>query len=353
MRRSSREAATGRLPVGYVRADALRVGRLKLAFRILGPLEVDVAVRADPPRRPAAALGAGDPAARRESGRVDRPPRGRALRRGAAGQRRHADAPADLGAASPAGAGSRAGRGRRADRDAAARLPHPGARRTRSISAIFERRAEAAGSALAAGDAEAAVRLYREALALWRGEPLADLAFEPFARPVVERLSELRLAVTEQCLDAELELGRGAELVPELERLVTRASAQRAPARAADGRALPRRPAARGARGVPRRARRPRRGVRARAHARAEGARGARAAAGPRARRREPRAARAARGRSAAPCCSRRGTARQLDGLVAVGRVPRRARPARAADHAGRRERGVARRRRRRDARAA
>ena len=87
--------------------------------------------------------------------------------------------------------------------------------------AIFERRAEAAGSALAAGDAATAVRLYREALGVWRGEPLADLAFEPFARPVVERLSELRLAVMEKCLDAELELGRGAELVPELEGLVS------------------------------------------------------------------------------------------------------------------------------------
>lgn len=87
--------------------------------------------------------------------------------------------------------------------------------------AVFERRAEAAGSALAAGDAETAVRLYRDALAVWRGDPLADLAFESFARPVVERLNELRLAVREQCLEAELELGRGAGLVPELEQLVT------------------------------------------------------------------------------------------------------------------------------------
>jgi DNA-binding SARP family transcriptional activator len=86
---------------------------------------------------------------------------------------------------------------------------------------FFERRAEAAGSALTLGEAEPAVRLYREALAVWRGEPLADLAFEPFARPVVERLNDLRLAATEQCLEAELELGRGAELVPELEQLVT------------------------------------------------------------------------------------------------------------------------------------
>ena len=85
---------------------------------------------------------------------------------------------------------------------------------------IVERLAEDAGSALASGDAAAAVPLYRQALAQWRGEPLTDLAFEPFARPVIERLSDLRLAIAERCLAAELELGRGAELVAELEQLV-------------------------------------------------------------------------------------------------------------------------------------
>jgi DNA-binding SARP family transcriptional activator len=85
---------------------------------------------------------------------------------------------------------------------------------------VFERRADEAASALAAGNAEEAAAIYREALALWRGTPLADLEYEPFARPVVERLSELRLAAVERCLDAELELGRGAQLVPELEGLV-------------------------------------------------------------------------------------------------------------------------------------
>jgi len=85
---------------------------------------------------------------------------------------------------------------------------------------LFERRADDASSALSAGDAESAVRLYRQALALWRGAPLADLAFEPFARPVVERLDDLRLTVVEKCLEAELARGRGAELVPELEQLV-------------------------------------------------------------------------------------------------------------------------------------
>lgn len=85
---------------------------------------------------------------------------------------------------------------------------------------IVERLADDAGSALVSGDAEAAVALYRQALAHWQGAPLADLAFEPFARPVVERLSDLRLTIAERCLAAELELGRGAELVAELEQLV-------------------------------------------------------------------------------------------------------------------------------------
>ena len=84
----------------------------------------------------------------------------------------------------------------------------------------FERHADAAAAARETGDLEEAVAHARDALAIWRGAALADLAFEPFARPVAERLSELRLAVAERCLDDELELGRGPELVAELERLV-------------------------------------------------------------------------------------------------------------------------------------
>ena len=49
--------------------------------------------------------------------------------------------------------------------------------------------------------------------ALWRGPPLADLAYEPFAQPAIAQLEELRLAVVEDRIDAELELGRHAELV--------------------------------------------------------------------------------------------------------------------------------------------
>jgi DNA-binding SARP family transcriptional activator len=62
----------------------------------------------------------------------------------------------------------------------------------------------------------------REALALWRGPPLADLAFETFAQTEIRRLEELRLEALEARIDADLELGLGAELVSELEALVER-----------------------------------------------------------------------------------------------------------------------------------
>ena len=60
----------------------------------------------------------------------------------------------------------------------------------------------------------------REALALWRGPPLADLAFESFAQPAIARLEELRLVAIEKRIDADLALGRHAEVVAELEALV-------------------------------------------------------------------------------------------------------------------------------------
>jgi predicted ATPase/DNA-binding SARP family transcriptional activator len=73
---------------------------------------------------------------------------------------------------------------------------------------------------LAAGrPAEAAASL-REALALWRGAPLADVGYEPFTQNEIRRLEELRVAAVEDRLDAELAAGAHAELVPELEALV-------------------------------------------------------------------------------------------------------------------------------------
>ena len=60
----------------------------------------------------------------------------------------------------------------------------------------------------------------RDALALWRGEPLVELRDEPFAQREIARLEDLRLAAVEDRIDADLELGRHHELVPELEPLV-------------------------------------------------------------------------------------------------------------------------------------
>src|SRR5829696_4025249 len=76
-----------------------------------------------------------------------------------------------------------------------------------------------------AGDArnaplEIGVELRRRALGLWRGPPLADVILEGPARHEVGRLVELRLATQVESIDAELELGRHARLIGELESLV-------------------------------------------------------------------------------------------------------------------------------------
>lgn len=60
----------------------------------------------------------------------------------------------------------------------------------------------------------------REALALWRGPALADVAYEPFAQAEAARLEESRLAALEARIAADLERGRHATLVGELEALV-------------------------------------------------------------------------------------------------------------------------------------
>jgi WD40 repeat protein/DNA-binding SARP family transcriptional activator len=82
---------------------------------------------------------------------------------------------------------------------------------------LFEQQVAAGRAALGEGDPVRAASLFRSAESLWRGRPLADLEFEPFARVEVERLEELRLAALEERVDAELALGRHAHLVPELE----------------------------------------------------------------------------------------------------------------------------------------
>jgi DNA-binding SARP family transcriptional activator len=77
-------------------------------------------------------------------------------------------------------------------------------------------------TARAATDPVERATLIRDALDLWRGAPLADFEFEPFAQSEITRLKEERLAVVEERIDADLEAGRHAEIVGEIEALVDR-----------------------------------------------------------------------------------------------------------------------------------
>ena len=65
-----------------------------------------------------------------------------------------------------------------------------------------------------------AVALRTRALSLWRGAPLADIVLEGPDRHTLGRLSELRLTTQIERIAAELELGRDAQLIGELEALV-------------------------------------------------------------------------------------------------------------------------------------
>lgn len=84
----------------------------------------------------------------------------------------------------------------------------------------FERLVREGREAFGAGDAEEASARLGEALALWRGPPLADLAYVPFAASGIRRLDELRSCALEDRIEADLALGRHFDLVPELEALV-------------------------------------------------------------------------------------------------------------------------------------
>lgn len=84
----------------------------------------------------------------------------------------------------------------------------------------FRAGAEEGRRALARGEAEKAAETLRAALALWRGPALAEFRYQDFAQGEIARLEELRLAVQEERIAADLELGRHQELVVELEELV-------------------------------------------------------------------------------------------------------------------------------------
>jgi DNA-binding SARP family transcriptional activator len=84
----------------------------------------------------------------------------------------------------------------------------------------FERLAEEGTRALADGDAQTAFERLSTALGLWRGPALGNVTESAFARVEAARLEELRLAVLAERLEADLALGRHAQIVGELEALV-------------------------------------------------------------------------------------------------------------------------------------
>jgi len=86
----------------------------------------------------------------------------------------------------------------------------------------FAEMAERGRDALAGGSTEEASAVLREALGLWRGAPLAEFAYEPFAQSSIAQFEELRLAAVEDRMDADLALGHSRELVGELRDLVAR-----------------------------------------------------------------------------------------------------------------------------------
>jgi DNA-binding SARP family transcriptional activator/class 3 adenylate cyclase len=84
----------------------------------------------------------------------------------------------------------------------------------------FERLRAAGRTALEEGRPVEAAAELRAALALWRGPALAEFVAEPFAAIEAARLEELRTGATEERIQADIELGRAADVVPELEALV-------------------------------------------------------------------------------------------------------------------------------------
>ncbi len=86
--------------------------------------------------------------------------------------------------------------------------------------AQFEQLTFEGRDALAAGAAAEAVQLLNQAMTLWRGPPLADFRYEPFAQAEIARLEELQLACLEERNEAHLALGSAGALTAELGRMV-------------------------------------------------------------------------------------------------------------------------------------
>src|SRR5262249_54208792 len=84
----------------------------------------------------------------------------------------------------------------------------------------FEELASEAERLCDGGQFAPAVERLDAALALWRGDPLSDFAYEEFARIEIARLTELRLLALEEQIDAKLGTRRADALVAQLEALV-------------------------------------------------------------------------------------------------------------------------------------
>jgi YVTN family beta-propeller protein len=84
----------------------------------------------------------------------------------------------------------------------------------------FQAVVEAGRQALAQGDPVRASQSLRAGLGLWRGPPLADFTYEAFAQAPIAKLEELRLSAIEDCVEADLALGRHEQLVGELTAMV-------------------------------------------------------------------------------------------------------------------------------------
>jgi ABC-type transport system substrate-binding protein/DNA-binding SARP family transcriptional activator len=84
----------------------------------------------------------------------------------------------------------------------------------------FQRLGAQARAALEAGDVATAAAAAESALAVWRGQPLEEVSAAPFAPAAMAELEEARLSVLEHRIEAQLQLGQGAGLTDELQRLV-------------------------------------------------------------------------------------------------------------------------------------
>src|SRR4051812_3184904 len=85
---------------------------------------------------------------------------------------------------------------------------------------VFRAHVREGRAALETGNGSRAAEILRRGLGLWRGPPLADVAYEPFAMTTIRELEDLRLEASELAIEAELAAGRHRSVVPEIEALL-------------------------------------------------------------------------------------------------------------------------------------